>query len=290
MSYFDVMLESEDQVLINKVIENATFQMCIEGGETIIKDVEDYVDLLMTENYEPTPQFDEYMFESLSPYLEENAKYLGMFLFEGADEWHGNNASRAEARNLRKDAKNQIKKTSPDEDALERESQRRQGTKSLSGVTDNSGGSRTAPKPFQKDYTSDKPGIDRKAANKEKMGKVTQRLMTGQSKLNKKVGLMQKVKNTFGGAKTEKQKAVGGIGSAMLKGLNNAKRAVGNKMLKAGTAQAATPGSKSVMKGGLLGKVASVGKNMVRSSNLAKANTMRANIGKDKKIPTTKKV
>jgi len=86
MSYFDVMLESEDQVLINKVIENATFQMCIEGGEAVIQDVEDYVDLLMTENYEPTPQFDEYMFESLSPYLEENAKYLGMFLFELTDE------------------------------------------------------------------------------------------------------------------------------------------------------------------------------------------------------------
>jgi len=82
MSYFDLMLESEDQVMINKVIENATFQMCIEGGEAVIQDVEDYVDLLMTENYEPTPQFDEYMFESLSPYLEENAKYLGMFLFE----------------------------------------------------------------------------------------------------------------------------------------------------------------------------------------------------------------
>jgi len=284
MFYFDVMLESEDQVLINKVIENATYQMCIEGGEAVIQDVEDYVDLLMTENYEPTPQFDEYMFESLSPYLEENAKYLGMFLFEGTNKEKRVKREeikkrKAEAGNLRKDAKNQIKKTSPDEDALERESQRRQGTKSLSGVTDNSGGSRTAPKPFQKDYTSDKPGIDRKAANKEKMGKVTQRLMTGQSKLNKKVGLMQKVKNTFGGAKTEKQKAVGGIGSAMLKGLQNAKRSVGKGLQKVG-------GNKS----GLLGKVASAGKNMVRSSNLAKANTMRANRGEGKKIPTTKKV
>jgi len=226
MSYFDLMLESEDQVMINKVIENATFQMCIEGGEAVIQDVEDYVDLLMTENYEPTPQFDEYMFESLSPYLEENAKYLGMFLFEGTPE---------ENQKI-------IKATKSD---------------------------------------AEQAKFDQTKANSNKV------------RFNKKLGLMQKVKNTFSKDKTAK-----GLGQSMMKGLQNAKRSLGNKMLKAGTAQAATAGSraggiaptKAVMKGGLLGKVASVGKNMVRSSNLANANALRTNIGKDKKIPTTKKV
>jgi len=180
MSYFDVMLESEDSVLINKVIENATYQMCIEGGEAVIKDVEDYVNLLMTDNYEPTPQFDEYMFESLSPYLEENAKYLGMFLFEG---------------------------TIPEENQ-----------KIIKGTKVNS---------------------------------------------NKKMGLMQKVKNTF-----KKDKTTSNLGSSMMKGLNNVKIKKDLNPTK-------------VMKGSI-GKLSSVGKGIVKTTNVGNSNMIkkRTNLNK----------
>jgi len=261
MSYFDLMLESEDQVMINKVIENATYQMCIEGGEAVIQDVEDYVDLLMTENYEPTPQFDEYMFESLSPYLEENAKYLGMFLFEGADDYSASSPRAVERRE--KYAQNKANRASASSGGPKKTSPAQNDTIIKNTRSD-----------VEQAAQDHKFRVDEaRRRNRDRNDRI------GPTKQGSKVGLMQKVKNTFGGAKTEKQKAVGGIGSAMLKGLQNAKRSVGKGLQKVG-------GNKS----GLLGKVASAGKNMVRSSNLAKANIMRANRGEGKKIPTTKKV
>ena len=80
--YFDYILESEDTVLTNKIIENSIYEMCVNGGDSIITDVEDYINLLEDKDHEPTVEFDDFIFENLSPYLEENAKYLGMFLFE----------------------------------------------------------------------------------------------------------------------------------------------------------------------------------------------------------------
>jgi len=293
MFYFDVMLESEDQVLINKVIENATFQMCIEGGEAVIQDVEDYVDLLMTENYEPTPQFDEYMFESLSPYLEENAKYLGMFLFlfEGDDYKTEIEAAKAKGK-AAFDANKSRLKTGRDAEIKTKVANDR-ADDFIRGSLNYMHPRQQKKRYFQRLRSDNLPEanqekmkrIEAEDARKEQK-KIETKANSNKVRFNKKLGLMQKVKNTFSKDKTAK-----GLGQSIMKGLNNAKRSLGNKMLKAGTAQAATAGSKAggiaptkaVMKGGLLGTVASVGKNMVGSANRSNSNLIRKNIGRNKK-------
>jgi len=291
MFYFDVMLESEDQVLINKVIENATYQMCIEGGEAVIQDVEDYVDLLMTENYEPTPQFDEYMFESLSPYLEENAKYLGMFLFEGDDYKTEIEAAKAKGK-AAFDANKSRLKTGRDAEIKTKVANDR-ADDFIRGSLNYMHPRQQKKRYFQRLRSDNLPEanqekmkrIEAEDARKEQK-KIETKANSNKVRFNKKLGLMQKVKNTFSKDKTAK-----GLGQSIMKGLNNAKRSLGNKMLKAGTAQAATAGSKAggiaptkaVMKGGLLGTVASVGKNMVGSANRSNSNLIRKNIGRNKK-------
>ena len=84
--YFDYILESEDTVLTDKVIENATYEACLAYGEEFMDHVEDYINLLEDNDHEPTQEFDNFIFENLSPYLENESKYMLTFLDGTADE------------------------------------------------------------------------------------------------------------------------------------------------------------------------------------------------------------
>ena len=102
--YIEELMESEnfDGLFLHQIIEESIIDACTTGDDKLIEDLEEYIKIVESEEYDPEEKFEESLSESLYPYFENNARIYGSFLLEEPVEYMKHNLKQKDGETVTK--------------------------------------------------------------------------------------------------------------------------------------------------------------------------------------------
>ena len=278
--YSEFILENAHPVVIEQILEDSVFNVCMDGGEELCDAFIEYANILETDDYDPTEEFEEQLSEVLYPYFESASAIYESVLFEfdselGAEPGASKAASRAARAEARKNkkAKGPASVTQMASTVLEREaksgspSNRKVATQSEERKFKRMAGTDNTVTP--RDATQGKSGVDssekverKDVANKKgllkRIGLKYREMKRGVGEKLKGAG--DSIKSGYAGAKEKLQKSkLAGVASRYSSAVGRSAigQAIKSGAMKAGSALKNNKLSKYVG-----GKVTAIGANI----------------------------